>query len=197
MWAPVFIMLLWVTWVFTNYLYQLHEHHPILEIMSEVCDRFQAWFPPQLRVHPGDIGCQLLLQPINHTHTHTHNPNNPQRNTCTAHITEFREGGQMRLQPWILCLKCWTRGKGAGPLYCPTYEHTVPLQYRPIIIIIVIIIIMCSIRNSQLCWPHVFTHFVVFQLYRSHLTTWHSVVPVTRRIAHPISNNGEQFTSSK
>lgn len=116
MWATVFIMLLWITWVFTNYLYQLHEHHPILEVMSEVCDRFQAWFPLQLRVHPGNIGCQLLLQPVNHTHT---NPNNPQRNTCTAHITEFREGKKWGCNHESFVWNVGPGGKGRGLFIAP------------------------------------------------------------------------------
>lgn len=60
--------------LFTYYLYQLHQHNPILQILPEVCDRLQAGFPPQLSVHPGDVRCQLLLQVINQMtkvqHTH-------------------------------------------------------------------------------------------------------------------------------
>lgn len=54
--------------VFTNYLYELCQHHPILQIMSEVGDKRQPWFPLKLRVHPGNVCCQLLLELGNHTY---------------------------------------------------------------------------------------------------------------------------------
>lgn len=138
--------------------------------MSEVSDRFQAWFPLQLRVHPGDIGCQLLLQPINHTG----NPNNPQRtyHNNPQHISQSLGRGTNEaasMNPLFEMLDHGERG-GASLLPHLLIHCSSTLHYRPIIIII-IIIIMCSIRRPWLCSPHVFIHFHTIQLYRSHLTT--------------------------
>lgn len=74
--------------VITNYLNELSEHHPILQIMSEVCDGLQAGFPLQLTVHPGNIGCQLLLKYINQIHT------NPINRNGTQHKTQLRVGAK-------------------------------------------------------------------------------------------------------
>ena len=47
--------------VLTYYLNQVGQHHSILEVTPEVGDRPESWPPSQLSIHPGNIGCQLLL----------------------------------------------------------------------------------------------------------------------------------------
>lgn len=79
----------------------------------------------------------------NQSHTHTQPEQSTKKHMHSTHHSLGRGTNEAAtMNPLFEMLD---RGKGAGPIYCPTYEHTVLLQYRPIIIII--IIIMCSIRN--------------------------------------------------
>lgn len=79
---------------FTNYLYELNEHNSVLQVMPQVCDGLQAWFLLQLSVHPGNIGCQLLLQSCQ---SHAHKFNKPQENVHNRLTSESGDHKVLKL----------------------------------------------------------------------------------------------------
>lgn len=123
------LCVLWLhVWLFTNNLYELQKDHAVLQVAPEVCDGLQTWSSPQLGVHPGHIGCQLLLQSINQRpQTQTE----PQTGTYADTHTHTQIGGA---RPWLNKVPLLCRARGGPSSNCCPLILTFPVDANHVLV---------------------------------------------------------------